>query len=35
MTADLNARKPNWLFRAASGMATSVRADWEEWRMGA
>jgi hypothetical protein len=35
MTADLNARKPNWLFRAASAMAASVRADWEEWRKGA
>jgi hypothetical protein len=35
MAADLNARKPNWLFRAASAMVTSVRADWEEWKKGA
>jgi hypothetical protein len=34
MAADLKARKPNWLFRAASAMAASVRADWEEWRRG-
>jgi hypothetical protein len=35
MTADLDARNPNWLFKAASAMAASVRADWEEWRKGA
>jgi uncharacterized protein (DUF2252 family) len=31
MGADLKARNPNWLFKAASAMAASVRADWEEW----
>jgi uncharacterized protein (DUF2252 family) len=35
MAADLKARKANWLFRAASAMTISVRADWEEWRKGA
>jgi len=35
MTADLNKRKPAWLFRAASAMVTSVREDWEAWNKGA
>ena len=35
ITADLNARRSNWLFKAASAMVASVRADWEEWRKGA
>jgi uncharacterized protein (DUF2252 family) len=35
MTADLNKRKSTWLFKAASAMVTSVRADWEEWKRGA
>jgi len=34
MTADLKARKPNWLFRAASAMVASVHADWEDWKKG-
>ena len=32
---DLAARKPGWLFRAASAMVQSVRSDWEEWKKGA
>jgi len=34
MAVDLNARKPNWLFRAASAMAASVLEDWEQWNKG-
>jgi hypothetical protein len=32
MSADLKARNPNWLYRAAAAMAASVHADWAEWR---
>jgi hypothetical protein len=35
MMADLEARNPNWLFKAASAMAASVRADWLDWKKGA
>ena len=35
MTADLNERKATWLFKAATAMVASVRADWEEWKKGA
>jgi hypothetical protein len=34
MSADLKARGPNWMFRAAAAMVHSVQADWEEWKTG-
>jgi hypothetical protein len=35
ITADLEKRKPVWLFKAATAMVACVRADWADWKRGA